>query len=137
MTDPTVAQSRYLDMPARERTTRGLMLYNRECARIHEIEPDVWAVPSSQGGYWRVDLSAEVCPCEDFAYACTDRDTGEATMNCKHIVAAAIARAKRPARPCLCYDGWHFMTYLAPDEPGGDEVEHTYRVPCRRCKAAR
>ena len=139
MTDPTVAQSRYLDTPAQERTTRGLLLYNRECARIHEIEPDVWAVPSSQGGFWRVDLARDLCPCEDFAYACTDRDTGRVLMQCKHLAAATIAAAQDRAqdRPHLCYDGWVYMTYLAPDEPGGEEVEHTYRVPCRRCKAAR
>jgi hypothetical protein len=131
--DPAPAKQRA--QAIKERTTRGLLLYNRERERIHVLYGDVWAVPSSQGGFWRVNLADETCGCRDFRYACTDRDTGEPFMNCKHVTAAAIARAKQAAAAGhLCYDGWVYMTYLAPDEPGGDEVEQTYRVPCRRCQ---
>jgi hypothetical protein len=34
---------------------------------------------------------------------------------------------------CYCYDGWVYLGYMAPEELGGDEVEITYCVPCRRC----
>jgi hypothetical protein len=98
MSDPTVAQPRYPDSLAqaiRERTTRGLLLYNGARARIHRLSGDTWAVPASQGGFWRVDLAAETCPCPDFEYRCTDQETGEPFMCCKHLIAAAIARAKQ------------------------------------------
>src|SRR5215204_648441 len=135
MTDPTVAQPRCPDTPAQqaqERTTRGLLLYNRERDRIHQLDGDVWAVPSSQGGYWRVNLADETCGCQDFRYLCTDRATGEAFMNCKHIVAAAIARAKGRSpvqdHPHACVDGWVYLGYT--DDAGQEQVE---AVPCRRC----
>src|SRR5215212_3857981 len=85
-------QRRRTAQAMQERTTRGLLLYNRERERIHRLDGDVWAVPSSQGGYWRVNLADETCGCQDFRYLCTDRGTGVPFMNCKHIVAAAIAR---------------------------------------------
>jgi hypothetical protein len=116
-----------LPQQAQERLTRGLLLYNRERRRIHEIAPDVWAVPSSLGGFWRVDLAAEVCPCPDFLYRCTDQDTGRVLMNCKHITAAAIKRAKQPRasvagdHPHACLDGWVFLGYT--DDEGGEQIE--------------
>jgi hypothetical protein len=137
MTDPTVAQPRSPDSLAqaiRERATRGLLLYNGARARIHRLEGDVWAVPASQGGFWRVDLAAESCPCPDFLYRCTDQDTGEVRMNCKHIVCAAIARAM--LGPCLCYDGWHYMGHEV-ELPDGDVGVDYIRVACRRCQVAR
>jgi len=139
MTDPTVAQPRSPDSLAqaiRERATRGLLLYNGARARIHRLDGAVWAVPASQGGFWRVDLAAESCPCPDFLYRCTDQDTGEVFMSCKHIVAAAIARAKgREAsipqdHPHACIDGWVYLGYT--DDEGDEQVE---ALPCRRCRA--
>jgi hypothetical protein len=119
-----------------ERTTRGLLLYNRERERIHQLDGDVWAVPSSQGGYWRVNLADETCGCQDFRYLCTDRDTGVPFMNCKHIVAAAIARVKareREDHPHACTGGYVYLGYTAFDEATGEEVEHYEALPCRRC----
>lgn len=141
MTDTTVAQPRYPDSLAqaiRERTTRGLLLYNREGGRIHRLEGDLWAVPASEGGFWRVNLDDETCGCQDFRYACTDRETGEPFMSCKHIVAAAIARAKgRDAsllqdHPHACLDGLVYLGYT--DDEGDEQIE---ALPCRRCRAAR
>jgi hypothetical protein len=134
MADTTVAQQRYPDSLAqaiRERTTRGLLLYNRERERIHQLYGDTWAVPSSLGGFWRVNLADETCGCQDFRYAFTDRDTGEPLMNCKHVVAAAIARAKRrPVQdhPHACIEGWVYLGYT--DDEGREQVE---ALPCRRC----
>jgi hypothetical protein len=98
MTVTTVAQPRYPDSLAqaiKERATRGLLLYNGSRRRIHQVSGDVWAVPASEGGFWQVDLAGETCPCPDFLYRCTDQETGEAFMCCKHLIAAAIARAKQ------------------------------------------
>jgi hypothetical protein len=119
---------------AQERTTRGLLLFNRERERIHRLYGDTWAVPSSQGGYWRVNLADGTCGCQDFRYSCTDRATGVPFMNCKHVVAAAIARAKRPAQdhPHACVRGWVYLGITAEDG-----TEHTERVPCRRCNGGR
>jgi hypothetical protein len=85
----------------RERTTRGLLLYNRERERIHRLEGDLWAVPSSQGGFWRVNLVDETCGCQDHRYQCSERDTGVVLVACKHVIAAAKARAKTQPAP-----GW-------------------------------
>src|SRR5215207_5222552 len=125
MTDPTVAHARCPDTPAQqaqERTTRGMLLYNRERGRIHRLQGDVWAVPSSQGGYWRVDLAAVTCPCPDFLYACTDQDTGRALMQCKHLAAASIAVAKGRAQdhPHACLNGYIYLGYTAFDEETGE-----------------
>ncbi len=136
----TVAQRRCPDGLAqaiKERNTRGLLLYNCEGRRIHRLEGDLWAVPASEGGYWQVNLAAESCPCPDFLYRCTDGDTGEAFMNCKHIVAAAIKRAKRrdasipDDHPHACLDGFVYLGYT--DDEGDEQVE---AVPCRRCRVA-
>src|SRR5215207_9850813 len=145
MTDPTVAQPRSPDSEARwqalrERTTRGMLLYNGERERIHRLYGDAWAVPSSLGGFWRVNLADETCGCQDFRYACTDRDTGEPFMCCKHIIAAAIKRAKqRPVQdhPHACIDGWVYLGRIVESEHDldGETVEYE-RVPCRRCSEA-
>lgn len=134
MTDPTVAQPRCPDSLAqaiRERATRGLLLYNGERERIHRLYGDTWAVPSSEGGFWRVNLADETCGCRDFRYHCTDQATGEPFMNCEHVAAAAIARAKaRPAQdhPHACTDGYVYLGY-----EGEDGEEHYEALPCRRC----
>jgi hypothetical protein len=85
----------------RERTTRGMLLYDRERQRIHCLSEagELWAVPSSRGGFWRVNLSDETCGCQDHRYQCTDRDAGAVLMPCKHVIAAAIARAKTEPAP--------------------------------------
>jgi len=137
MTVTTVAQPRYPDSLAqaiKERNTRGLLLFNGQGGRIHRLEGDLWAVPAGEGGFWQVNLAAESCPCPDFLYRCTDQETGEAFMPCKHIVAAAIARAKgRDAsipqdHPHACIDGWVYLGYT--DDDGAEQVE---ALPCRRC----
>ena len=118
----------------RERNTRGLLLFNGERGRIHRLDGDLWAVPASEGGFWQINLAAESCPCPDFLYRCTDQGTGDAVMNCKHIVAAAIARVKgRDAsipqdHPHACIDGWVYLGYI--DDDGAEQVE---ALPCRRC----
>jgi hypothetical protein len=134
----TVAQPRDPDSLAqaiRERTARGLLLYNGERERIHQLEGALWAVPATEGGYWQVNLADESCPCPDFLYRCADQDTGKAFMNCKHIVAAALARTMRrsPApvpqdHPHACLDGWVYLGYT--DDEGDEQVE---ALPCRRC----
>ena len=132
MSDPTVAHPRCPDslvQAIKERNTRGLLLYNRERGRIHQLEGDVWAVPASEGGYWQVDLDTELCPCEDFAYYGYERDVA-----CKHIIAAAIARAKGQEaslpqdHPHVCIDGFVYIGYT--DDEGEEQVEV---LPCRRC----
>jgi hypothetical protein len=116
----------------RERIPRGMLLFNGERERIHQLDGDVWAVPSSRGGFWRCNLSDETCGCQDFRHACTDRETGEPFMCCKHIIAAAIKRAKdrrqrREDAPCACLGGWVYIGY----EEEGTERQAAY--PCRRC----
>jgi hypothetical protein len=70
-----------------QRTTRGMLTYNT--GKVHQLEDDLWAVPSTRGGFYQVALGDEVCPCEDFTFY--GRERGVA---CRHIYAAAIARAK-------------------------------------------
>jgi len=54
-------------------------------------------------------------------------------MNCKHIIAAALARAMRPTpvqqdHPHACIEGWVYLGYT--DDDGAEQVEV---LPCRRC----
>lgn len=103
----------------RERASRGLMLFNRERDRIHRFDGDLWAVPSSMGGFWRVNVIDETCGCPDFRYQCTDPQTGEPFMACKHIVAAAIAVAKardRRRRRLAALEDRHRNEIMDPDE---------------------
>jgi len=108
----------------KERSSRGLLLYNSGPEFAH-LEGGLWAVRASEGGYWRVDLDAETCTCEDFAHFGSVND-----VCCKHLVAAAVAHSTRRGqrRPCACIDGW---VYIGVEEDG---VEHTEAVPCRRCR---
>ena len=71
-----------------QRTTRGMLTYNS--GKVHQLEDDLWAVPSTRGGFYQVDLGAEVCSCEDFTFYGSERGVA-----CRHVVAAAIAREKR------------------------------------------
>jgi SWIM zinc finger len=133
MAETTIAQ------PAeaiRERTLRGLQLYREQRERIYRIEGDVWTVPASNGGCWWVDLKNELCPCPDFEHYGSKHD-----VCCKHLIAAAIARAKRPPQahrpqdhPHACLDGYIYLGQMvesAHDLAG--EVEVYERLPCRRC----
>jgi SWIM zinc finger len=129
MTDPTVAQPRCPDsltQAIKQRATRGLLLYNRERHRIHQVNSDAWAVPSSQGGYWIVNLDAESCECPDFTHY-----GSKLGVACKHVAAAALARAKRrPVQdhPHACIEGWVYLGYT-----DDDEAERVEALPCRRC----
>ncbi len=68
------------------RERRGIALFRERGEEIEHVKGWLWAVPSCSGeGLYVVDLGAETCECPDF------EKRGE---NCKHIYAAAIARAK-------------------------------------------
>jgi hypothetical protein len=70
-----------------QRTTRGMLTYNT--GKVHQIDDDLWAVPSTRGGFYQVHLDDEVCPCEDNTFFGSERG-----VVCRHIYAAAIAREK-------------------------------------------
>src|SRR5215217_6124153 len=101
MADTILADSRRLATPdeaAQQRraaiqqcTTRGLLTFNT--GKVHRLEDELWAVPSTRGGFHQVDLSREECDCEDFMFY--GRERGVA---CRHIYAAAIARASDARR---------------------------------------
>jgi hypothetical protein len=71
-----------------QRATRGMLTYNT--GKVHRLEGELWAVPSTRGGFHQVDLAEEVCDCEDFTFYGRDHGIG-----CRHIYAAAIANASR------------------------------------------
>jgi hypothetical protein len=71
-----------------QRTVRGMLTFNT--GKVHRLEGDLWAVPSTRGGYHKVDLGSESCKCEDYTYFGRDHDVA-----CRHIVAAALATATR------------------------------------------
>jgi hypothetical protein len=104
------------------RTTRGLLTYNT--GRVVHLEGEFWAVPSTRGGFHKVDLGVEACDCEDFAFY-----GAAAGVACRHVYAAAIARARDRRRGCsLCFGGYITMTA----EEDGREYDEA--VPCRRCR---
>jgi hypothetical protein len=72
----------------RERTTRGLMTFN--AGGVAYLEGDCWAVRSSRGGFYRVDLAEETCDCPDYEHR-----AGQVGIACKHVYAVAIAHAAR------------------------------------------
>src|SRR5829696_8021826 len=87
----------------RERSTRGLLLYNSDPDFAH-LEGDLWAVRASEGGFYRVNLAEEVCDCPDFEFYGSEHD-----VCCKHLFACAIAHAtrrgcrqRREDHPCAC-----------------------------------
>lgn len=94
MADQILADNRYtttretVRQAILQRTTRGMLTYNT--GKVHRLEGDLWAVPSTRGGFHQVDLGVEACDCEDFTFY--GRGRGVA---CRHIYAAAIAREKR------------------------------------------
>src|SRR5215212_6541008 len=84
---------------------------------------------STRGGFHQVDLEAESCNCEDFTFY-----GSAAGIPCRHVYAAAIARARDGRRGCSgCYDGWVFLGDEGEDENGELVEVDTERVPCRRC----
>ena len=109
----------------KERSTRGMLLYNSDPEFAH-LEGSLWAVRASEGGFYRVDLDAETCTCPDFEFYGDEHD-----VSCKHIIACAIAHATRRQRvedrPCACVRG---IVYLGVEEDGIERVEG---VRCRRC----
>ena len=112
-----------------QRTTRGMLTYNT--GKVHRLEGELWAVPSTRGGFHKVSLVEEVCDCEDFEFYA--RVVGIA---CRHVYAAAIARARESRRPrrrgcSLCFAG--YIT-ISVEEDG---VERDEAVPCRRCSDSR
>jgi hypothetical protein len=72
----------------RQRTTRGMLTFNT--GRVHQLEDDLWAAPSTRGGFHKVGLGDEVCDCEDFTFY-----GASVGVACRHIYAAAIAQEKR------------------------------------------
>jgi SWIM zinc finger len=71
-----------------QRTTRGMLTFNS--GRVHQLEDDLWAVPSTRGGFYQVHLDDEICDCEDYTFFGSMHGVA-----CRHIYAAAIAREKR------------------------------------------
>jgi len=113
----------------RERSTRGLMAFNR--GDVLHLEGDAWAVRSSQGGYWKVDLDSETCDCPDFVHYGREND-----VCCKHLFATAIAHATRRGRrqrvedrPHACVRGWVYIGYEQ------DGLERQTAIRCRRCSS--
>ena len=117
-----------------QRTTRGMLTYNS--GRVHRLEGDLWAVPSTRGGFHQVDLDQETCDCEDFTFY-----GSLVGVACRHVYAAAIARARgrRGDRDLDlrdqghgCHSGVVYMGQLVIGEDG-EEEEVFYPVLCRRC----
>jgi len=110
----------------KERSTRGLLTYNAD--GVHHLEGDLWAVASTLGGFWHVDLAEEVCDCPDFEYFGSEHD-----VNCRHIIAVAIAHGtRRSRRPCACMNGVVYIGHMV--EQDGETVEVVEAVRCRRCE---
>jgi hypothetical protein len=110
----------------KQRTTRGMLLFN--AGAVVGLVGDAWAVRSSVGGYYLVDLQKEVCSCDDFVHYGSDRD-----VCCKHLFAAAIAHAtRRNSRPHACTHGTVYVGHV-----DADGIEHVTGYPCRRCAAER
>jgi hypothetical protein len=72
----------------RQRTTRGLLTFNT--GKVHHLEGELWAVPSTRGGWHKVNLEDETCDCEDWTFY-----GSAAGVACRHVYAAAIAHARR------------------------------------------
>ena len=102
----------------KERTTRGMFTYNTH--RVHHLEGSLWAVPSTCGGYYTVDLELEVCNCEDFTYFGAENDVA-----CRHIVAAAITHQKRQQARALVLR--HLEERLAHDLLEDEERQEELR----------
>ncbi len=129
MAEPILADTRHttretIKQAIQQRTTRGMLTYNS--GKVHRLEGELWAVPSTRGGWHKVDLDQEACDCEDFAFY-----GSLVGVACRHVYAAAIARARARRdrrRGCpLCFGGYVTMTV----EEDGQERDEA--VPCRRC----
>jgi uncharacterized Zn finger protein len=96
MSIPTVPHDGYtltgesaeLARQIRERTTRGMLLFN--AGAVHRLEAELYAVAASAGGFWSVDYSREWCDCPDYEHR-----AGKVGAPCKHLAAVGIARAAR------------------------------------------
>jgi SWIM zinc finger len=145
MAEPILADNRHITTTREailQRTTCGMLTYNT--GKVHHLEGELWAVPSTRGGFHKVDLGVEACDCEDWTFY-----GSAAGIGCRHIYAAAIARASRRSgigvrivsvagdpfkaaarrRGCsLCFGGYITMT---AEEDGEEVIE---AVPCRRCQ---
>jgi hypothetical protein len=134
----------------RQRTTRGMLTFNT--GKVVHLESNLWAAPSTRGGFHQVDLAAESCDCEDWTFYAREHGIG-----CRHVFAAAIASASRrsgvrevrtirvaagdpiayaakrdgcPRDGCpACFAGFITMTVAGEDGQERDEA-----VPCRRCQ---
>jgi SWIM zinc finger len=150
MAEPILADNRHTTTTReaiQQRTTRGMLTYNT--GKVHHLEGELWAVPSTRGGWHKVSLAEESCDCEDFTFY-----GAAAGVGCRHVYAAAIANGTRRSsikvqtisvagdgfhaagrsqrRGCsLCFGGYITMTY----EEDGQEVIET--VPCKRCTQER
>jgi hypothetical protein len=109
-----------------------MLTYNS--GRVVHLEGQLWAVPSTRGGFHKVDLDEETCDCEDFTFY------GSAVgVACRHVYAAAIARARDrdpdpdhrdPGQSCaLCMSSG--FVFFGVEEDGR---EYDEAVPCRRCR---
>lgn len=117
-----------------ERTTKGLLLINREAERVHRLEGNLWAVPSEHSGYYRVDHAEATYGCPDFLYLCCDPETGAVLMGWKDLFAASpardIGRRRRRSSCSACFGGY---VAIGDEEDG---IERDESVPCRRCNAS-
>ena len=132
MAEPILADTRHtttredIRQAILQRTTRGMLTYNS--GKVHQLEGDLWAVPSTRGGWHKVDLDQETCDCEDFTFY-----GSLVGVACRHVYAAAIARARgRRDQGHGCYSGVVYMGQLVIGEDG-EEEEVFYPVLCRRC----
>jgi hypothetical protein len=69
-----------------QRTTRGMLTYNT--GKDHRLEGELWAVPSTRGGFHKVDLDEESCDCEDWTFY-----GSVVGVACRRVYAAALARS--------------------------------------------
>ena len=154
MAESILADTRYtarqeVRQAIRQRTTRGMLTFNT--GKVQRLEGELWAVPSTRGGFHRVDLEVETCDCEDFAFF-----GSSAGVACRHIYAAAISNATRRSgvkvqtistagdpfayagreTPHGCIEGWIYLGFEGEDE-NGEHAEEIERVPCRRCADSR
>lgn len=121
---------------------RALKLFMEQGHKIRHMYGSTYRVPSQDGeqAYEVENGRREYCSCSDHRY----RNT-----TCLHILALAIATAKGSIphpqvaagdpfvaagneRPCLCYDGWHYMGHEVELPDGEVDVEYV-RIACHRC----
>ncbi len=77
--------------PAHTRELRALELYRERGHEIVRTAPFTYNVPSCSGdGFYVVDYRRESCDCADA--------TRHPDLNCKHLLAVAVKRAKRRGR---------------------------------------